>query len=131
MDLFQFIVTNVFLISAGAVLYLFARTLPRVEFESDAEKKGLFERWIKSGMPERIDAAMNGFLFKTLKKLRVLLLRFDNTIGDRIKKMQSDTHTAKKEKHLNFAGMATPEQATDKEPGENNLANEEDLGDNL
>ena len=116
MDLFQFIITNIFMLAVGAMLYLVARTLPRIELEPETEKKGLFEKWITSEVPEKIDKALNGFLFKTLKKTRVLLLRFDNSLGEHIKKVNPETHGAAK-KHLDFSGMTPPPKETSLDSG--------------
>lgn len=90
MDAFQFVITNVLMLSVGTVIYMSVRTLPRIEEDLAAGKKGMFERWITSEVPEKIDKMLNGFLFKTMKKARVLLLRFDNTLGEQLKKIRPD-----------------------------------------
>ncbi len=105
MDIFQFIITNIFMLSVGAVLYMAVRTLPRIEDEPAIEKRGAFERWLTSEVPEKIDAALNGFLFKSLKKTRVLLLRFDNTLGEHLKKIKPDGNGSGKSR-LDFSAMS-------------------------
>ncbi len=124
MNIFQFFLTNIFMISIGMILYLAARTLPRIELDPETDKKGLFEKWITSEVPEKIDAMLNGFLFKTFKRMRVMLLRFDNSLGEHIKKMNPDTKAKGKHAPLDFSGMA-------EEKSESDIADFPDLGDNL
>ncbi len=86
----QFILTNVLMISLGAILYVVVRTLPRIEESGIEEKKGVFERWITSEVPEKIDVALNGFLFKFLRKFRVVLLKADNSVTGRLEKLKPE-----------------------------------------
>jgi hypothetical protein len=82
----QFIFTNIFMLALGTILYLFVRALPRVE-EEEVLKQGFLERWITSDLPEKFDFAVSGFLVKFLRRLKVFVLRIDNVVGDRLKKM--------------------------------------------
>lgn len=71
-------------------MYLFARALPRVEFEEETAKKNLIERWVTSEFPEKFDAWLDGFLLKFLRKLKVLILRFDNFVGNCLKRFKAE-----------------------------------------
>ncbi len=103
------------MVSVSVILYMAVRTLPRIEEEPAVEKKGVFERWITSEMPEKIDKALNGFLFKSIKKARVLLLRFDNTLGDHLKKIKPDGNGNGK-LHLDFSAITgLPAQTEEKD----------------
>lgn len=82
----QFIFTNVFMLALGTILYLFVRALPRVEKE-EAAKQGFIERWVTSDLPEKFDFAMGNFLVKFLRRLKVWVLKIDNVVGDRLKRM--------------------------------------------
>lgn len=82
----QFIFTNLFMLALGAVLYLFVRALPRVEQE-EALKQGFIERWITSDLPEKFDLTVGNFLIKFLRRLRVWVLKIDNLVGSRLKRM--------------------------------------------
>jgi hypothetical protein len=86
----QFIVTDILMISLGAILYLAVRTLPRVEENLPSEKKGVFERWIASEVPEKIDAAINSFLAKFLRKLKVLILKIDNYVSGHLQRIKTE-----------------------------------------
>ena len=57
--MFQYILTLILMLSLGAVLYLVARSLPRVSAEEGKEdKRGLVERWVTSEFPEKADEAL-------------------------------------------------------------------------
>ena len=84
--MFSFIFSTLLMLSLGTILYLVARSLPRVEEEPNA-KPSVLDRWATSEIPEKIDAAFNAFLLKFLRKTRVLILKFDNTITKHLKKI--------------------------------------------
>ena len=91
--MFQFILTNVFSISLGVLLYFVIRTLPRIEPDNGVpDTKGFFERLIVSKIPERVDGAVNSFLFKFLRKFKVVLLKVDNIVGRQIKKIKPEAN---------------------------------------
>ncbi len=87
----QFILTTVLMVSLGTILYLVARSLPRIEEEQPADGT-LLERWAASEIPEKVDAAFNGFLMKFLRKLKVVLLKIDNYLTDHLKKISSSAN---------------------------------------
>ncbi len=90
MNTAQFIFLNLLMLGAGTVLYVVARTLPRLDEGASERKLSLLERWVASEMPHKIDAALNTFTGKTLRKTKVLLLRLDNAVGQRLKKIGAD-----------------------------------------
>ena len=57
----MFIFTILLMLALGTVLYLMVRALPRVAEEPRA-KESFLDRWAHSEIPEKIDAAFNGFL---------------------------------------------------------------------
>jgi len=83
----EFIFTIILMICVGTVLYLMIQVLPRIE-EVPSEEKGFLERWAHSEMPGRIDAAFNNFLLKFLRKIKVLVLKFDNTLAKHLQKIK-------------------------------------------
>lgn len=88
--MFQFIVTNILMVSLGVVLYVMVRTLPRIEEETAAENKSFLDRWVASEIPEKIDKALNSFLVKFLRKSKVLLLKIDNALGRHLQKIKPE-----------------------------------------
>ena len=83
----EFIFTIILMICVGTVLYLMVQALPRIE-EAPSEGKGFLERWAHSEVPEKIDAAFNNFLLKFLRRIKVLVLKFDNTLAKHLQKIK-------------------------------------------
>ena len=87
----EFISVSVLMISFSAVLYLMARALPRIAEEPQAEdRRSILDRWAHSQIPEKVDIALNGFLLKFLRKLKVLVLRLDNTLSKHLQKVKPE-----------------------------------------
>ncbi len=84
----EFILANIAMVSVGMVLFLIAHSLPRVG-ESATEPKWFIERWVTSEFPEKLDGAFNSFAGKSLRKLRVILLKIDNVVSESLKKIKS------------------------------------------
>src|SRR2546425_1186605 len=94
--MFQFIVTNILMVSFGTVLYLVVRTLPRIEETGEPEKRGLLERWVTSEMPEKVDITLKNFLIKFLRRFRVVVLKLDNSVTKHLKKIQPEADPSDK-----------------------------------
>jgi len=84
--MFQFIVTDLFMLSLGAILYLMVRALPRIAEEP--EKKSFLDRWAHSEIPEKVDVALNGFLFKFLRRVKIFILKLDNALSRELHKIK-------------------------------------------
>lgn len=112
----QFIFTNLLMLSVGVIVYIFVRALPRVEKE-EVQKTGLIERWITSDLPEKFDFAVNNFLVKFLRKLKVFILRIDNVIGDRLRHVKTlEKLNGPKPDWSEITGTPTPLGQTTEEP---------------
>jgi hypothetical protein len=85
----EFIFTIILMICLGMVLYLTVQALPRIE-EAPTDRKGFFERWAHSEMPEKIDTAFNNFLLKFLRKIKVMILKLDNTLARHLQKIKPE-----------------------------------------
>jgi hypothetical protein len=85
----EFIFTTILMICLGTVLYLTVQALPRIE-EVPSDEKGFLDRWANSEMPEKIDAAFNNFLLKFLRKIKVLVLKLDNTLAKHLQKIKPE-----------------------------------------
>jgi len=68
------------MLALGTVLYLMVRALPRVT-EDPRAKESFLDRWARSEIPEKIDAAFNGFLVKFLRRAKIFALKFDNAVS--------------------------------------------------
>ena len=93
----MFIFTILLMVSLGVVLYLMVRALPRVA-EEPAAKESFLDRWAHSEIPEKIDAAFNGFLLKFLRRVKIFALKFDNAVSSGLRKVSAE----EKEKKQNF-----------------------------
>ena len=122
------------MISVGAVIYIFVRALPRVELGSQSEKKNILERWIASEIPDRVDAALNGFTVKFLRKLKVLLLKVDNTLSGHLQKIKPEAASAngngKPKPVIDFKEIAAEKNGVAEQGGEKTVASGEDLSNN-
>lgn len=95
----NFILQILLALSLGTMVFIFARAVPRVN-EGDAhsptdalEKK--LEQWIASLPLHKIDKGINLFLEKILRKLRILILKFDNIVHSILAKVKSSRAAAK------------------------------------
>lgn len=86
----EFIFTTILMLCLGAVLYLTVQALPRI-VEEPADETNFFERWARSEMPEKIDAAFNSFLLKFLRKFKILVLRLDNVLSKQLRAVSPKT----------------------------------------
>ena len=91
----EFVFTSILMVSLSAVLYLMVRALPRVAEEPPSEKSAVLDRWARSQYPEKFDRALNGFLVKFLRKLKVMVLRFDNTLSTHLEKVKPEENGKK------------------------------------
>ncbi|MBM3257562.1 MAG: hypothetical protein FJY98_04595 [Candidatus Liptonbacteria bacterium] len=90
----EFVLANIAMLSVGIVLYLVAHSLPRIG-ETQTESQGFLERWVASEFPEKLDTAFNSFAGKFLRKLRVIILKFDNAVSESLKKVKSQDASTK------------------------------------
>lgn len=85
----MFFFTILLMLALGAMLYLMVRALPRVAEEPQA-KGSFLDRWAHSEIPEKIDAAFNGFLVKFLRRVKVFALKFDNAVSAGLRKAAAE-----------------------------------------
>ncbi|MDO8516057.1 MAG: hypothetical protein Q7S28_02285 [bacterium] len=91
----ELIFSNLLFVSVGALLIIVVRSLPRIG-ELEVKKLGLVERLIVSEIPERVDVAINAFLFKTVRRMKVGVLKMDNTLTKHIERMKPEDVTKAK-----------------------------------
>jgi hypothetical protein len=82
---------NILLVGAGGVLLLFIRALPRVDESALPAKRSVFERWLTSQFPERLDTFFSTIFMRTLRRLKVLTLRMDNGINQKLQRMKLES----------------------------------------
>lgn len=85
----DFILQLILFISFGIIVYVAAKALPRVAEDGEEIKP---ERTLLSSIPaQKIDLAIASFLEKNLRRARVTILRWDNTLNAYIGKVKSHT----------------------------------------
>ena len=88
--MYDFLLQSIVFFSLGIVVYLMARALPRARAEINQPVAGISEKVkdMVSHIPlSKLDASLNGTLSKFLRKLRVMVLKLDNFIHDRLNKL--------------------------------------------
>jgi hypothetical protein len=101
----EFIFVSILMISFSSVLYLTARALPRIAEEPQTEdSRSFLDRWAHSQIPEKVDLAVNGYLLKFLRKLKVLVLKFDNTLSKHLQKVKPESQ--EKKSNIDFKEIA-------------------------
>ena len=90
----QFIFTDILMLSLGVVLYLMVRALPRIA-EEPSEKKNFLDRLAHSDIPEKMDAILNIFLLKFLRKVKILVMKLDNMLSRGLRKIKPEENGAK------------------------------------
>lgn len=91
----QFILTNLIMLAVGVMLYLFVRSLPRIEDQAagSRQRQGL-ERLLASEIPEKVDRALHISSTKLLRRARVLILKADNVLSGKIQQVSQAQHKA-------------------------------------
>lgn len=89
----QFAFEMLLMLSFGGVLFIAARALPRVKEDTTVVvKRTLIERFVMSDVPHRVDTALNGFMGKFFRKMKVHLLKFDNYLTHRLKDLNAEAN---------------------------------------
>ena len=88
--MYNFILQIFAMLSLGTIIFLVARTLPRIsetETVNVSERKA--NRW--SSFPfEKIDVAVNAFLEKFLRKIKLILMKTDNMVSRHLNKFKKN-----------------------------------------
>ncbi|MBI4193401.1 MAG: hypothetical protein HY536_02115 [Candidatus Colwellbacteria bacterium] len=78
--------------SLGAMVYIAASSLPRIE--DDAAESGgkvdALERLARRIPLDKIDGALNAFFVKLLRRVKVVLMRADNVVTHRLNRVQEE-----------------------------------------
>ena len=79
------------MVSLGVVVFLVARTLPRIkETKTDANVAYPKNNWWDSLPLEKIDAVINSFSEKTLRKIKLILMKTDNMVSKQLNKFKKN-----------------------------------------
>ncbi len=83
----HFILQTVIFVALGVMIYLMAAALPRI---GDEEENAPGETSRLMAYIEKADEIFRGFWEKTLRRLRVWLLRLDNLIAKKLGRFKKD-----------------------------------------
>ena len=79
----QFVLVNLLMISFGVVVYLFIHVAVRMG--ESPRRPGYLARLVTSDIPEKLDHSLTALSTKTLRRLRVFIMKLDNAISFRLK----------------------------------------------
>jgi hypothetical protein len=94
----NFVLINILFVSIGVIIYIFARSLPRIE-EKEKEKEPEMhhiDKFLVSDLPNKIDFLINFYTAKILRRLKIWSMRFDNYLTESLKKINLQNKDDKK-----------------------------------
>jgi hypothetical protein len=117
----QFILMNALFISIGGIIYIILKTLPQIE-EVQSPKESFLEKFIISELPHKIDAIFNFYLSKILRRLKILVLKLDNYLSEKLKNININGNSENKK--IDFWGLGNKEETSKNENEEKTLLSE-------
>lgn len=90
--MYNFILQIILILSLGTMIYLIARTAPRISddiIKQSKNKTNKFDRLIFFLRLEKLDLIFHDFLEKTLRKLKLFLMKLDNIAGNYLNKVKN------------------------------------------
>jgi hypothetical protein len=89
--MYNFILQIFVMVSLGTIIFLVARTLPRItETATENIENKKKADWLKNFPWEKIDAVVNSFLEKTLRKTKLVLMKLDNFVSQQLNKFKKE-----------------------------------------
>ncbi len=89
----KFILNILIMLSLGAILYLVARVLPRVD-DKDTNIPSLKAHWTMIYL-ERFDRKFKFYLEKTLRRSGIVVLKLDNVINKKLSRLRKEAEQEK------------------------------------
>jgi len=94
--MYNFILQTIVMVSLGTMIYLVARTLPRVDETVIVERKNNYiDKLIKRIPLEKADAFVSMVMEKFLRKFKVLVLKLDNLLTKHLQNLRPQQGTDK------------------------------------
>lgn len=92
--MYDFILQISIILSISVIIYILARGVPRVtEVTTAFPRTSAIDRLISRLPLAKIDLALNAFSEKFLRKLKVFIMKIDNTINNWIGKIKKQNET--------------------------------------
>jgi hypothetical protein len=88
--MYNFILQTIFMVSLGAIIYLVARALPRIDDVAvkTRPRQNYFDLMMKRVPIEKADAFVNMLLEKTLRKSKIFVMKLDNFLNTHLKSLR-------------------------------------------
>lgn len=88
--MYNFILQLFIVLSLGVIVYLLARTVPRITDENEVGGRSAdrFDKLVSKIPLAKIDAALDSFLLKFLRKTKVLIMKVDNLLNIYLNKLR-------------------------------------------
>jgi len=100
--MYDFIVHISLVGSLAIMIYLLARALPRVADDSGIMSSGMFDRLVEKLPLQRIDLMISAFFEKVLRKIKILVSKFDNMINSYLIQVRKHSPAAKAAQQVNL-----------------------------
>jgi len=85
----------VLMVSLAGVIIIGTRIVPRVP-EPKSSGVARFEKWVESLPLDRVDLLIRSWIHKSLRKIRLLVLRFDNQLNGYLEKTKDNGNGVEK-----------------------------------
>jgi len=87
--MYDFLLQTILFLSLGVVIYLMARAVPRVtEIGEEVHAPGAFDRLLSKLPLREVDERLNVYFEKTLRRMKVFILKFDNALNEKLEKLR-------------------------------------------
>ena len=86
----KFISHITMMVGLGAILYLFARALPRINDNEIQGRKSLIKTHIIFHYAEKIDARLKYLSEKSLRRLSLVLLKLENQVNKKLTRLKKE-----------------------------------------
>lgn len=107
--MFKFIVEILIMVSLGTILYLLAKTMPRID-DRESDIPSLKTHWIMIYL-EKADQRLKFYWEKTLRRSGIVILKLDNIINKKLSKLKKDS--VKKESTFSITEVEEKEEDKD------------------
>lgn len=88
--MYNFILQIFIMVSLGTIVFLVARTLPRITETETVNPPKRKINWFSSFPFEKIDEAINAFMEKFLRRIKLILMKMDNTVSKHLNKFKKN-----------------------------------------
>ncbi len=88
--MFSFILEIIIFVSLSVMVYLLARTLPRIDDSVTAKELSILKtHWLMAYL-EKFDEWLKIFFEKFLRRVKVWILKFDNVVSERLNRFKKE-----------------------------------------